>query len=127
MISSFELLTSFGVEAAAEHLPGVRRPLAEPHPWHLLVEIAWSFPEGLRERAETVLGAALERGLVADGTIADSEAQRAMLWRIREGQSEATRHMGHIVRTDVTVTISDLPVLIDRMAGWVPRRRRTWR
>jgi FAD/FMN-containing dehydrogenase len=119
LISSFELLTSFGVEAAATHLPGVRRPLAERHPWHLLIELAWSFPEGLRDRAETVLGEALEQGLVADGTIAESEAQRAMMWRIREGQSEATRHMGFIVRTDVTVAISDLPVLIQRMADWV--------
>jgi FAD/FMN-containing dehydrogenase len=119
LISSFELLTSFGVEAAATHLPGVRRPLADPHPWHVLIELAWSFPEGLRERAEAVLGRAMEDELIADGTIADSEAQRAMLWRIREGQSEATRHMGYIVRTDVTVAISDLPVLIGRMATWV--------
>jgi FAD/FMN-containing dehydrogenase len=42
-----------------------------------------------------------------------------MFWRIREGQSEATRHMGYIVRSDVTVAISDLPRLIGRMASWV--------
>jgi FAD/FMN-containing dehydrogenase len=119
LISSFELLTRFGVEAAARHLPGVRRPLDGEHPWHVLIELAWSFREGLRERAEAVLADAVEQGLVADGTIAQSDAQRANMWRIREGQSEATRHMGFIVRTDVTVPISDLPVLIDRMQAWV--------
>ena len=119
LISSFELLTSFGVEAAATHLPGVRRPLSQDHPWHLLIELAWTFGEGLRERAEAVLADAIEAGLVADGTIAESEAQRAMLWRIREGQSEATRGMGFIVRSDVTVAIADLPVLIERVRLWV--------
>jgi FAD/FMN-containing dehydrogenase len=119
LISSFELLTSFGVEAAAEHLPGVRRPLTDPYPWHLLIETAWSFREGLRERVEATLAVALERGLVADGTLAASEAQRAMMWRIREGQSEATRHMGYIVRSDVTVAVTLLPELISRMQAWV--------
>ncbi len=119
LISSFELLTSFGVEAAATHLPGVRRPLADVHPWHLLIEAAWSFREGLRDRVEAILAIALERGLVADGTLAESEAQRAMMWRIREGQSEATRHMGYIVRSDVTVAVSLLPELIHRMQSWV--------
>ncbi|MFO1068145.1 MAG: FAD-binding oxidoreductase [Geminicoccaceae bacterium] len=121
LISSFELLTGFGVDAAAKNLPGVRHPLDSRHPWHVLVELAWNFTDGLRERAEAVLGIAIERGLVADGTIAESEAQRAMLWRIREGQSEATRHIGFIVRSDVSVAISDLPVLIDRMAAWTAR------
>ncbi|MDX6751370.1 FAD-binding oxidoreductase [Geminicoccaceae bacterium 1502E] len=119
LISSFELLTSFGVEAACEHLPGVRRPVAEPHPWHVLVEVAWSFPDGLRDRLEAVLEKAFEEGLVQDGTLAESGAQRDMMWRIREGQSEATRHMGFIVRSDVTVPISELPELIDRMQAWV--------
>jgi FAD/FMN-containing dehydrogenase len=118
LISSFELLTDFGVEAAATHLPGVRRPLAEPYPWHLLIELSWSFAEGLRERAEAVLAQAIEAGHVQDGMIAESGAQRAMLWRIREGQSEATRHMGFIVRSDVTVAIADLPVLIERVQAW---------
>jgi FAD/FMN-containing dehydrogenase len=119
LITSFELLTSFGVEAAHTNLEGVRRPLAEPQPWHVLVEVAWSFRDGLRERVEAVLGAALERELVRDGTLAESEAQRAMMWHIREGQSEATRHMGFIVRSDVTVAISDIPALIDHMQRWV--------
>ncbi len=119
LITSFELLTAFGVAAAARHLPGVRRPLAGDHPWHVLIEAAWTFADGLRERVEAVVATALEEGLIADGVLAESEAQRTMFWRIREGQSEATRHMGYIVRSDVSVAISDLPRLIGRMASWV--------
>ena len=121
LISSFELLTQFGVSAASTHLPGVHCPLRGEHPWHLLIEVAWTFADGLRERVEAVVAAALEEGQIADGTMAASEAQRAMFWRIREGQSEATRHMGHIIRSDVTVPVADLPRLIARMAAWVER------
>jgi FAD/FMN-containing dehydrogenase len=122
VISSFELLTGFGVEAACAHLPGVRRPLPEPHPWHLLIELSWSFEDGLSEKLEAVMERAVEMGLVRDGTRADSEAQRANMWRIREGQSEATRHMGFIVRSDVTVPIGRIPELVERMATWVATR-----
>jgi FAD/FMN-containing dehydrogenase len=120
LVSSFELLAGFGVEAAARNLPGVRRPLDAAHPWHVLVEVAWSLSGGLAERVEAVLALALERGLVADGTIAGSEAQRATMWRIREGQSEATRELGYILRTDVTVPVSQVPVLIGRLADRLP-------
>lgn len=118
-LASFELLSGFGVEAACTHLPGVRRPLSEPHPWHLLVELAWSLEDGLSERLEKVLSTVVEMGLVDDGTRAESEAQRANMWRIREGQSEATRHLGHVVRSDVTVPIAAIPELVDRMRDWV--------
>lgn len=118
VITSFELLTGFGVEAACTHLPGLRRPLAGPHPWHLLIELSWSFEDGLAEQLEGVLTRAVEMGLVRDGTVAESEAQRAQMWRIREGQSEATRHLGFIVRSDVTVPIARIPDLVDRMQAW---------
>ena len=119
LISSFELLTSYGVEAAVSHLPGVRRPLDGAHPWYLLIELGWSFTSGLDEKAMGVLERAIEAGHVQDGTIAQTEAQRANMWRIREGQSEATRHLGFIVRSDVTTPIAAIPDLIERMQRWV--------
>ena len=118
LISSFELVSSYGVEAAITHLPGVRRPLADPHPWHVLIEIAWTFPSGLRERAETVITELFEEGRVIDGTIAETEAQRAMMWRIREGQSEAVSKIGYVVRSDVTVAIADIPSLVRNCDAW---------
>lgn len=113
LISSFELLTGFGVEAAATHLDGVRPPVDSSSDWHLLIELAWALPEGLLAQLEATLEIAFERGLVQDGTIAQSDAQRANMWRIREGQSEATRNIGHIIRSDVSVKVGALPELID--------------
>jgi FAD/FMN-containing dehydrogenase len=114
LISSFELISSYGVEAACTHLPGVRRPLAQPYPWHVLIELAWTFTTGLRERAEQVIAKLFEEDRFIDGAIAENEAQRLMMWRIREGQSEATSKIGYVVRSDVTVAIADIPELIQR-------------
>ena len=120
LISSFELVSSYGVEAACTHLPGVRRPVDKPYPWHVLIEIAWTFTDGLRERAEAVIATLFEEGRVLDGTIAENEAQRQMMWRIREGQSEATSKIGYVVRSDVTVAIADIPALVARCEAWTP-------
>ena len=119
LLTSFELLESWGVEAAVEHL-GIARPVGEPHPWHVLSEVGWSFADGLRDRVETVLETVLADGLCRDGTLADTEAQRLAMWRIREGQSEATRHYGDIIRSDVAVAIGDIPALIARASAGVP-------
>jgi FAD/FMN-containing dehydrogenase len=106
------LINGFGVEAADQHLPGGKRPLAEPHPWHCLIEVAWSLPEGLEGPVERTLEAAFEAGLIQDGTIAQNEAQRAAMWHIREGQSEATSQLGYVLRSDISVATADLPALI---------------
>lgn len=119
LISSFELLHGNGVELAVAHLEGVRRPVQAASEWHLLVEIAWSRREGLREIAESVLAGLFEEGRCIDGAIADSEAQRLHMWRIREGQSEAARQIGIIARSDVAVSIEDLPELLRSLASFV--------
>ena len=46
---------------------------------------------GLRELMESVLEAALEAGEVTDAALAESEAQRAAIWRLREEHPEAQK------------------------------------
>lgn len=118
LISSFELIHSNGVELAVEHLEGCRRPVSGRHPFHLLIELAWALPTGLREQTETFLAQLFEDGLCQDGTIAESETQRLNMWRIREGQSEAARKIGVVVRNDVAVSIERLPGLLHAMEQW---------
>jgi FAD/FMN-containing dehydrogenase len=112
LISSFELMAGGCVECAVAHLPGVRHPLATTAPWYVLVELAWSLPEGLAAAAEAWLADALEAGLVLDATLAASEAQRAMLWRMREELSPAMREEGRVIRNDVSVPVGRIPELI---------------
>ena len=112
LITSFELLAGFGVDAAVKWLPGIRPPVECSSDWHLLIEIEWSLESGLREKVEAIVEEVFERGLAMDGTMAQNTAQREMMWQIREGQSAATSNIGHIIRSDVSVRVHDIPKLI---------------
>jgi FAD/FMN-containing dehydrogenase len=119
LISAFEIISSEGLEIAVEGLPGARRPVGQPAPWHVLIEVAWTFAEGLRGQVDAMLEDILSEGLCLDGTVAENEAQRANMWRLREGQSETARAFGYILRSDVAVAIADIPDLL----AWIEERR----
>ncbi|TPM26881.1 FAD-binding oxidoreductase [Mesorhizobium sp. B2-3-5] len=120
LISSFEMIHAKGVDLATTRLSGVRRPVEDTEsPWHILVELGWTFDTGLKERAEEALAGLFEDGLCVDGTLAESEQQRLNLWRVREGQPEAAREVGTVVRTDVSVPISLIPELLNEVEQYV--------
>ncbi|MFZ1425464.1 MAG: FAD-binding oxidoreductase [Geminicoccaceae bacterium] len=114
LISSFELLAGGCVDAAAKHLEGVRNPLGTSAPWYVLVELAWSLPDGLSTAVEAWLADAFEADLLLDATVAASEGQRTMLWRMREELSPAMRQEGKIIRNDISVPVGRVPELIAR-------------
>jgi FAD/FMN-containing dehydrogenase len=115
-VSSFELMAGGCVELVLRYLPGARAPLAAKAPWYVLAEVAWSLEEGLGPQLERVLADALAQGLVSDGAIAASEAQRKALWALRENPTEAMAHEGLVLRHDVAVPVSRVPDLIERGA-----------
>src|SRR3954464_7642025 len=64
------LLSRNCVEAVLAFAPGTQDPLARPHPWYVLVEIADSGEQQLlRERVEKALIDAGERGALADAAL----------------------------------------------------------
>ena len=84
-------------------------------PHYVLVELATPRPDaGLRATLEAVLEEALADGIVPDAAIAESEAQRAAIWRLREEHSEAQKREGASVKNDVSVPVSKVPELIRR-------------
>ena len=82
---------------------------------YVLVELGTPRPNaGLRAMLEAVLEQALEDELVLDAAIAESEAQRAAIWRLREEHSEAQKREGASVKNDVSVPVSRVPEFIRR-------------
>ena len=116
-VSSFELLAGGCVDLVLRYLPGARAPLARRAPWYVLAEVAWSLAEGLGAELERVLEEALARGLIQDGVIAKSEAERRALWALRENPTEAMAHEGLVLRHDIAVPVSRVPELIERGAA----------
>lgn len=114
-ISAFELMSGLGTEFVLRHIEGAVLPLASPAPNYVLVELATPRPDaGLRATLETVLEQALADQVVSDAVIAESEAQRAAIWRLREEHSEAQKREGASVKNDVSVPVSKVPEFIHR-------------
>jgi FAD/FMN-containing dehydrogenase len=114
-ISAFELMSGLGTEFVLRHIEGATLPLAAPAPFYTLVELATPRPDaGLRVALEAVLEGALSDGIVIDAAIAESEAQRAAIWRLREEHSEAQKREGASVKNDVSVPVSKVPEFVRR-------------
>jgi FAD/FMN-containing dehydrogenase len=123
-INAFELISRHCLDLVLRHVPGTRDPLAAPHVWYVLTELADSSPgEALRKDLELALEAAMEDALVIDATIAESGAQAQALWRMRESIPEAARsEAGMLYRHDISVAVSSIPAFIDEAAAAVEQR-----
>jgi FAD/FMN-containing dehydrogenase len=112
-ISAFELMSGLGMSFVLMHIPGALMPVETPVGFYVLVELASPRPgAGLRAMLETILEQALEDGIVRDAAIAESEAQRAAIWKLREEHSEAQKCEGASVKNDVSVPVSKVPAFI---------------
>lgn len=112
-ISAFELMSGPGTALVLKHIEGTTLPLSAPAPFYVLVELATPRPDaGLDDALEQVLEDALGDGVITDAAIAESEAQRAAIWRLREEHSEAQKREGASVKNDVSVPVSKVPAFI---------------
>ena len=112
-ISAFELMSGLGTEFVLQHIEGAVLPLDAAAPFYVLVELATPRPDGgMRPTLESVLEGALEDAVVQDAVIAESEAQRTAIWRLREEHSEAQKREGASVKNDVSVPVSKVPAFI---------------
>jgi FAD/FMN-containing dehydrogenase len=113
-ISAFELMSGLGTSFVLKHIPNATLPLDKPAPFYVLVELATPRPNaGLRQALEEVLESALSDGIVTDAAIAESDAQRGAIWRLREEHSEAQKREGASVKNDVSVPVSKVPAFIE--------------
>ncbi|OYU35557.1 FAD-binding oxidoreductase [Novosphingobium sp. PASSN1] len=115
-LEGFEVLPQHSLEAVCAYLPSARPPLAEPHAWHALIElVATSEAEAatLPERAEALLASAFEAGLIADATIAASEASAEAFWTLRDSIAPAERALGPAVQHDISVPTQRMPAFVE--------------
>ena len=72
---------------------------------------------------EALVEAAFEAGLVTDGVIAQSQAQRADFWALREHLPEANRRIGAVSNHDISVPLGSIATFV---AGAEQRLRGTF-
>ncbi|MGJ0425017.1 FAD-binding oxidoreductase [Methylocystis sp.] len=113
MLNAFELVSRLGLELVLRHIPGTRDPLAQPHGWYALIELA-AFADGEAERAAAdILAAAIEADLAQDATLAQSLDQSRALWKLRESMSEAQKREGGSIKHDIAVPVNAIPRFIE--------------
>mgnify|MGYP003390477459 CR=1 FL=1 len=103
-LTGLEFFPDFGLSLALRHVPRLVFPLERRAAWYLLVEVASCSPRvPLDDTVQDILEWGMTEGLVVDGALAVSEAQRAVFWRLREEQPEGQRLEGAQLKHDISV------------------------
>jgi D-lactate dehydrogenase (cytochrome) len=106
-LTGFELMSDFCLQLVSKHFPQMRAPFAQGYPQYVLLELSDSeSEEHANAMLESVIGDALEQGLLLDAVVASSIAQSKALWSLREHIPLAQAEEGKNIKHDVSVPIS---------------------
>ncbi|MGL4319406.1 MAG: FAD-binding oxidoreductase [Paracoccaceae bacterium] len=114
MVSALELISGQGLRFLAETMPEVRLPFDVLPDWCVLVDLGLPAALDGPETMAALLDESMETGLVGDGVVAASAAQRDGLWRIRESLPLANRKVGAVSSHDISLPLSEI-------AGFIPQ------
>ncbi len=108
-LTGFEVMNQFSLGLVRRHFAQLAQPLP-PSPWTVLLEYADADGEAsARQRFEALLQAALEQGLIGDAAVAESLAQAATMWHLRESIPLAQSVEGLNVKHDIALPVSAIP------------------
>lgn len=103
-LQAIEFFSETGLALALNHVPALTWPLASRARAYLLLELGAGSPlVPLDDIMTALLERGLAQGLIADGALAASGAQRAAFWRLREEQPEGQRLEGRQLKHDISV------------------------
>jgi FAD/FMN-containing dehydrogenase len=120
-VSAFELMNRQGLDFLAEKLPDLRLPFATPPDWCVLIDVGLARGLDPAQALETLFAEAAEAGLVSDGLIAQSEAQRHDFWEMREQIPQANRLIGAVSSHDISLPLGAVADFIAAGAGVIAR------
>jgi FAD/FMN-containing dehydrogenase len=105
-LTGFEVMNTVSLALVRQHFGKLAQPL-DPAPWTVLLEYAASDDEAVaRGRVESLLEAALAGNTISDAVLAESLAQSAALWQLRESIPLAQGLEGLNVKHDISLPIS---------------------
>jgi FAD/FMN-containing dehydrogenase len=118
-ISAFELLSGQGMRFLEETGCAARAPLDDIPDWAVLIDLGLGAQDDPQAALVALYEAGEAAGLVSGGVIAQSQAQRAGLWAMREEIPEANRRIGAISSHDISLPLSAIPDFIDAASAAV--------
>lgn len=115
---AIEFFSDIGLDIALDNIPGLFFPLQSRAPFYLLVEVGSG---SMQVPLEAILAEVIEWGMsddiILDGALSQSEAQRAVFWRLREEQPEGQRRLGPQLKHDLSVPPGRLVDFLNRADG----------
>lgn len=111
ILSAFELMDGTSQKLIAK-VTGKTPPLADQHPFHILIETSGSNKEHDDAKLEALLEDLLTTETVADGVLAQNETELKNLWGWREGIPEVLGHWGGVYKYDVSVPLTEFYDLV---------------
>ncbi len=111
-LEGFELIPHDCLDAVLKHIPQTRHPLAQNHPWYVLIECVAEETASINDDLQTALAQALDKGLIGDAVLAKNEREAEDFWHLRDSISEAERAEGPALQHDVSVPVDRMPQFI---------------
>jgi len=111
-LTGFEVMNRVSLDLVRQHFPQLAQPLPGA-PWTVLLE--QSDNEGqaqASQRFESLLEAALDKGLIGDAAVATSLQQSKAMWHLREAIPLAQSLEGLNIKHDISVPISRIPAFV---------------
>ena len=104
-VAAFELMWRDFVQASLgwQHL---REPFDSAHPLLVLTDIDGASEAALQAELQALLTEAMDAGEVLDAALAQSQAQAAAFWKIREATAELPAHMRPPINFDVSLPMA---------------------
>lgn len=110
-LTGFEIVPRFGVDLQLKHGMLARDPTPGLSPWYVLCEVN-RMRGGVAGVLQAALEKALERGLISNAVLAQSESDRQEMWAMREQMSDVQSREGASIKHDVSVPVAAVPRLI---------------
>ncbi|MVW70100.1 FAD-binding oxidoreductase [Bordetella sp. 15P40C-2] len=114
LMTAFEFMPPAAFTLAREAMPRLTSPIAMDHPGYVLVELSGSGLVDIRDLLDRFLEGVMVDGLVRDGVVAASRAQADHIWKFREVMIEGQALRGLHLRTDVSVSLSQLATFVEQ-------------
>jgi FAD/FMN-containing dehydrogenase len=106
-VQAFECLSRNCLEAVVQSRK-LRAPFEKEAPIYVLLEIERPEKEDVQSVLTEWLEGLFDRGLVLDGTWAQSPRDAREIWQLREGIAEALANRGLLHKNDVSVPVAEL-------------------
>ena len=129
-VEAFEYMPDSYMRRLAEARPDIRQPFAPVQAVNILVELGATSPRDATPDAdgntpilsllETVLAQMMATGMILDGEIAQTEAQRRAMWERRELAAEITFARSPAIDTDVALPLDKVADFLNKIHARLP-------